>query len=282
MKVFLCLLQVALLLTLVACAKISQDTQTVDTLDRIRQTGIIEACVIPEPPFVIKNAKTGVLSGLDVDTLNLIAEKINAKVHWHESGINNFIADVQSGRCDVLAQSSLFAIIPRAMALAFTEPPLIYVGLTAIIRKNDTRFKNFKNIMEFDRPDITVAINTGAAGDLWVKEHFKKAQIKRIDTDAADATRFCVEVSAGRADLAIDGVDDIGYYASQHPEVIDLFRDHPFSLTPGSWAVRQDDVKWLHFLETALQFLDTQGTITQLEKKYNTHLLHLVKEYKLQ
>ena len=278
-KSFLCVLAI---MTLISCNKASQTSSNEDTLDRIRRTGIIEACVVPEPPFIIKDAKTGALSGLDVDTLNLIAQNMNAKVHWHESGIGNFVADVQSGRCDVLSQSSLFAIIPRAMALAFTQPPRIYVGLTAIVRKNDNRFKNYKNIMNFDQPNITVAINTGAAGDLWVKENFKKAKIKRIDTDAADATRFCVEVSTGRADVAIDGVDDIGYYASQHPEVLDLFRDHPFSLTPGAWAVRQNDFKWLHFLETALQFLDTQGTLDQLEKKYHVHLLHVVKQYKLQ
>lgn len=273
-------LLLAVLFGLASCGK-SQSVSAEDALDRIRRTGVIEACIVPEPPFVIKDAKTGTLSGIDVDTLNLIAKKMNAKVHWHETGINNFIADVQSGRCDVLSQSSLFAIIPRAMALAFTEPR-IYVGLTAIARKNDLRFKNYKNIMDFDKPNITVAINTGAAGDIWTKENFKHAKIKRIDTDAADATRFCVEVSTGRADIAIDGIDDIGYYASRHPEVVDLFHNHPFSLTPGAWAVRQDDFKWLQFLNTALQFLDTQGTLAQLEKKYHAHLLHRVERYKLQ
>jgi len=276
-----CLLMLLLSLGLVSCGKTGQ-VQVNDTMERIRRTGQFDACVVPEPPFIIKDAKTGKLSGLDVDTLNLIAEKINAKVIYHESGIGNIVADVQSGRCDVISQSSLFATLPRAMTLAFTEPPRLYIGLTAIVRRNDPRFKNVKSVFEFDQPNIKVAINTGAAGDLFVKENFKKAQIRRIDTDASDATRFCVEVTSGRADVAIDGADDIGYYASQHPEVTELFHDEPFSLTPGGWAVRQDDVKWLHFLETALQFLDTQGTLQQLEQKYHTHLLHLVKKYKLQ
>ena len=58
---------------------------------------------------------------------------------------------------------------------------------------------------------------------------------------------------------------------------------HPdWRVNPVAWAVRQDDLKWLHFIETALQFLETQGVWTQLEKKYNAHNLVEIKQYKLQ
>lgn len=265
---------------LTSCAK-SSDISDGDTLDRIRRTGIIDVCTVVQPPGVIKDSKTGAFSGYYVDAMNMIADKINAKIIWHETTWGNATGDLAAKRCDLVA-AHFFADIPRSLSVAFTIPPLEYGGLTALVRKGDDRFAHIKNVAELDRPEFTIAVPTGGAGDIFLREEFKKAHVKRVDVEASDISRFCVEVSAKRADVAINDTNTLGLYAGQHPEVVDLFQDHPFSLNPVAWAVRQDDIRWLHFIETALQFLETQGTLSQLEKKYHAHNLHLVKRYKLQ
>lgn len=249
-----------------------------DALDRIRRTGVIQACTFVYPPYGIKNAKTGAYSGVYVDAMNLIGEKMNAKVVWHEVASGTAIADLVSGKCDVIPAN--FALIPRAETVAFLEPPLGFIGEGALVRKDDARFKNVKSPLEFDKPDLTVAVLNGESGDIYVREHFRNAKVVKIDADASDQTRFCVEVSAKRADVAISDTNTLSLYAKAHPETVDLFHDRPFGLSPMSWTVRQGDLKWLHFLETALQFLETQGTLAQLEKKYNAHLLHEVRTYR--
>ena len=272
---------ISILAAFVSCNRGRTTSSAEDTLDRVRRTGQIDACYVVFPPDVMKDPKTGILSGEGHDILNLIAEKMNAKVNWHETSYGNMIADVQSGRCDVLPQT-IFANIPRAASIAFTEPPNVYFGESALVRKNDPRFQHVKDPMEFDKPNLTVVVAAGESGDVWVKENFKHANVKRMDTAASDPSRFMVEVSANRADVCItDGVGT-ALYASHHPEVLDVFRGRQFSLTPTGWVVRQDDLKWRQFLETAIQFLDTQGTIAQLEKKYNVPWMHLAKQYKLQ
>jgi len=264
-----------------SCSSKSNLVQSDDTLDHIRRTGQIDACTVIYPPYAIKDSKTGKLSGECIDMLEIIAQKMNAKVVWHETTFGNAAADLASGRCDIMAQG-FNSNIPRAMAVAFTLPAIWFAGESGVIRKNDERFKNVRDIYEFDKPDITIAVPTGEAGDVFVTEHFKHAKIKRIDVESSDISRFCLEVSAGRADIAIADQNTIALFAEQHPEVIDLFHDRPFSLNPASWAVRQGDVKWLHFMETALQFLDTQGALAQLDHKYHANLMHLAKQYKLQ
>jgi len=276
--IFLCL--ISGLLAFTSCGKSTQTNSQGDALDRIRRTGQVDVCTVVYPPWTMKDAKSGALSGYNIEVMNLIAKKMNAKVVWHESTFGNITSDLASGRCD--ATTSLFMLIPRAMSVAFTLPPLHYLGESAIIRKSDSRFQKVKDIYEFDKPDITLAVATGESGDVYVKEHFKRAKIKRIDVESSDLTRFCVEVSTGRADVAIADANTIHLYAKKHPEVLDLFRNNPFSLNPDGLAVRQNDVKWLHFLETALQFLDTQGSLEKLRKKYKVHCLVLKKQYKLQ
>ena len=269
----------AIIFSLVSPGRDRQDGQGEDTLAKVQKTNKIKACTVVDPPGVIKDAKTGALSGHQVDALNLIAQKMDATVEWSESTFGNVAAELQSKRCDVVA-TNLFANIPRSQAVAFTRPPLLYIGESALVRK-DGPYTNVKNIYDFDKPNITVATATGESGDIFVKEHFTQAKVNQIDVESADLTRFAVEVSAGRADIAIADSNTVRLYAAQHPEVLDLFKDNAFALNPVGWAVRQDDTKWLNFINTALQFLDTQGTLQELEKKYDAHWLHEIKQFQI-
>ncbi|OGI68949.1 hypothetical protein A3A05_02330 [Candidatus Nomurabacteria bacterium RIFCSPLOWO2_01_FULL_41_12] len=251
-----------------------------ETLARIQKNESVDVCVIVNPPYVMKDAKTRELSGHMYDAMKMITERMNVKMNVTETTYGNGAAELQSRRCDVVV-ADFFANIPRSMSVAFTRPPLFFVGESAIVRRDDTRFQNVKDIFEFDKPNITVAVATGESGDIYVKENFKNAKVNQIDVGSSDLSRFAVEVSAGRADVAIADANSIALYAKAHLEVIDLFKNNSFGLNPVGWAVRQNDTAWLHFLEGSLQFLETQGTLQQLERKYNSHWLHEVKEYKV-
>lgn len=276
-----CFLFVAALACLVSCSRTNQISQNEDTLDRVRKTGVIDACTVIDPPYAVKDSKTGKLSGVYIDAMDLIAKKINANVNWHETTYGKAAADLASRRCDIMAQY-FNANIPRALTIAFTMPPLCYVGFSAVVRANDPRFQHFQDIFEFDKPNYTIAVATGEAGAIFTQEHFKKAKIKSIDVESSDIARFCLEVSANRADVAISSAEVTSRFAKAHPEVRDLFEEHPVAMEPTGWAVRQDDAAWLHFIETSLQFLETQGTLANLKKKYNAHDFVEVKQYKLQ
>ncbi|MFH0952259.1 MAG: transporter substrate-binding domain-containing protein [Patescibacteria group bacterium] len=271
---------VALVVSAYSINKTDQTNTANDTLARVIATGVLDACTVINPPTTIRDAKTGQLSGHMVEAMENIAERMKIKVNWHESTWGNAPLDLQSKRCDLLV-APFFANVPRAEAVAFTKPPLMYIGHSALVRKDDERFPNINSIFDFDKPEYTVVVATGEAGDIFVKEHFTKAKVNQIDTEAADLTRFAVEVSAGRADVAIGGSDTTAIYASEHDDVIDLFKENPYGLSPVGWAVRQDDIRWLNFIESSLLFLDSQGILKELEEKYNAHWLHEKVEYEL-
>jgi ABC-type amino acid transport substrate-binding protein len=268
------------LVALIRTNKRSVSVDFDDTLTKIRQTNVIQACTVVSPPFSIKDAETGERSGYMIDLLKLVAQKMEVQVIWNESTWGNAVADLQSHRCDVVA-AELFANIPRAKAVAFTKPSLFYMGNGAIVRKDDKRFDDIQTIYDLDKPDITVVVATGEAGDIFVRENFKQAQVRKIDVESSDLTRFALDVSSGRADVAIAGGDVVDLYIKSHPEVKNIFAENPFGLNPIGWAVRQDDYRWKDFLETAIQFLDTQGDMLRLKNNYNLQLLEQVKEYQI-
>lgn len=257
----------------------TREREDSDTLAKIQNSSRLNVCTVVDPPAVIKDAKTGRMSGHFVETAELIASRLGAKIYWIESTFGNIPADLNSRRCDLIA-ATLFANVPKASSVAFTNPPLFFIGESALVRR-DSVFINIDNIYDFDKPDITIAVATGESGDIFVKENFKRAKVRRIDVQSSDLSRFAVEVVSGRADVAISDANTVRLFAEKNPEVLDLFVDKPFGRNPVAWATRQDDYKWKDFISTSLQFLDAQGVLNQLEKKYNAHWIHSVKEYKI-
>jgi ABC-type amino acid transport substrate-binding protein len=242
-----------------------------DTLEKIMKEKAFNIGYIPVPPVVIRDAKTGELSGYFVDSIKLICEQMGVKPNFVEASWSTFIAGLQSGQFD-LSIASTFATIPRAMAVDFTRP-IQYNAYSAIARKGDTRFKTLADI---DKPGIKVALVQGAAGHEYAKQNFKNAQLITLAT--SDLTAPFVEVSAKRADVGIEDSWSTRRYAALHPEVVDLFADHPYNVLPISWAVRKGEPELLNFLNTAIDYLRVNGRLEQFATKYGPTGFFLVRQ----
>ncbi|MDO8481229.1 MAG: transporter substrate-binding domain-containing protein [Nanoarchaeota archaeon] len=247
-----------------------------DTLDKMKKTGKLDVCYVVYPPAVIKDANTGELRGHMIDTLRAILDVIHVEPVYHEQSWGTAILGLQSGVCDVVA-TGFFINIPRAYSVAFTQP-LFYVGDVALVKKNDNRFST---VFDADKKGLTVVVANGESGHNFVKENFKNADIKVIDVEGSDMSRIAMEVSAGRADIAIAGTGNLEAYARAHAEVKIIFADAPFNHNPTAWAVRSNDVAFLRFLENSLEVLEVNGKLKEFEDNYGAHWLHEVKIYKL-
>jgi len=96
----------------------------------------------------------------------------------------------------------------------------------------------------------------------------------------SDLSQCLAAVNAGQVDVGMSDALETMKYAKAHPEVVDLFADQPYDLTPISWAVRQDDLAWKAFLDTALGTLEAQGKLAAFERKYDYRWVQPVTEYK--
>ncbi len=244
------------------------------TLTRVQQTKKMQVCYAVWPPAVIKDAKTGKLSGHDIDALEHIAAQIEATIEYHETTFGNMAAAIQSGQCDI--GTSLFVKIPRAAAVAFSKP-LFFGGNSGLVRKGDARFKTIEDV---DKPGVKVAVATGESGHIYAKDRFKQAEVISIDVESSDLSRFLLEVSSGRADIGLADADTIRLFAANHPETEDVFANKTFDLNPDAWPVRHGDTDWLNFIDSSLSYLQTSGQWAAWEQKYDAHRIHLVEEYR--
>ena len=235
--------------------------QSSDTFEKVLKDRKIRFGYIVSPPSAIRDPATGKLSGFYVDAAREIAELMHVEPVFIETTWANFAPALQAGQFDV-SIAATFATIPRAMAVSFTNP-INYQSFSGVVRKDDDRFKTLEDL---DRPDIKIAVVQGSAGHEFARQNLKKAQIVALTT--ANLLQPFLEVSAGRADAAIQDESQLHRYLPGHPEVKPLFGGKVFNTLPIAWAVRHGDQELQGFLNTAIGYMMSSGRWDQIAKKY--------------
>jgi ABC-type amino acid transport substrate-binding protein len=244
-----------------------------NSLARVSGTKVLRVEYILFPPTITKDPQTGKLGGHFVATIEEIARQAGWKVEYTESDFSTFAAGLSDGRFDV-SIAPTFVTVPRALAVSFTRP-LFYAGNSAIVKKGNSKFNSIQSI---DRPDVTVAVTQGEAGQEYANANFKQAKI--VAHSGSDQMLTFQDVLTGRADVALGDAYVTSQFAQQHPnEVTDLFAATPYNLTPVAWAVRHGDNDMLQFLNASLEALATQGKLLEYEKAAGAHWLHQKQEW---
>jgi ABC-type amino acid transport substrate-binding protein len=236
-----------------------------DSLAQILKTGVMKVGYIDYPPAVIKDPNTGQLSGEFVDIARYIGSQLNVKVEFQEASWSTFITGLQTHQYDI-SIAPTYIEVSRAANVAFTQP-IAYLGNSAGVRKSDPRFVNVKSPMDFDQPDIVVAVVQGEAADLYVKEHFTKAKI--LELSGSDLTAPLTLVANGQADVGLTDAYVTKTFVAQNSEIRDVFANDPYDISPMSWAVRPDDYRLLNFLNNSLVYLESTGKVEEWQQKYH-------------
>ena len=95
-----------------------------DSLARIMHTGVMHVGYIPYPPAVIKNDKTGALSGDFVAIARYIAAELGVKLEFHEATWSTFIAGLQNRQYDI-SIACTYIKVGRAQSVAYSRRSLI-------------------------------------------------------------------------------------------------------------------------------------------------------------
>ncbi|GAA4328168.1 hypothetical protein GCM10023144_13690 [Pigmentiphaga soli] len=235
--------------------------QTRDTFERILSEKKIRFGYITAPPGIIRNPASGELSGFYVDAARTIAQLMKVEPVFVETTWANFVSGLQADQFDV-SIAATFATIPRAMAVSFTEP-INYQSFSGVARKGGAQFKD---LADLNKPGVRIAVVQGSAGHEFVTQNLPQAQVVALAT--ANLQQPFLEVSAGRADVAIQDESQVKRYVPAHPEVEAILGGKLFNTLPITWAVRRGDMTLLNFMNTSLTYMLTSGKWDGIVSKY--------------
>ena len=114
-------------------------------LERVKSEKTIRVGYAAYPPYVIKDLKTGELSGYYIDIMNETASRAGLKVEWVETTWQTFISDLQTGKFDVI-DDPMFATIPRWAEINFTYPLGYFSGVAGLAKNGDFRFSKIDDL----------------------------------------------------------------------------------------------------------------------------------------
>lgn len=231
------------------------------TLEKILSEKKANICWVSSPPQEMKDPKSGKISGYFVDAARFIFEELKVEPVFVETTWANFVATLQSGQTDLCIASS-FASIKRSAVVDFTRP-ILYLGRSAIVRKDDNRFDS---LADMNRDDITIAVMTGSRSQEFVTTSLPKAKV--LSLSGADPSTPFLAVTAGRADVGINDAWSARRYAQNQPAVKDLFGDEPFNVSPMAWTVKKGNTDLLNFLNTSLEIMLTNGQLEKMASEY--------------
>ncbi len=243
--------------------------QKTDKLNDIVSRNEMKVGYLVFSPCVIKNQQTGELSGIYIDMVNQIAAGLKVKVTWVETNLANFSSGLNSNQFDFCVGPT-FVTIPRATAVAFTQP-VNYVGNSAVILKNG-KFHP-KIISDLNKKGIRISVLQGQAMEEFCKRNFPEAEI--VSLAGSDLTAPLLAVSSNKADIGFMNNVTVTNYSKEHSEVETVFTENnQVEILPLSWTTKFEDQSLLTFLNSSITYLQSTGRLAEYQKKYEIQILY--------
>src|SRR5437867_2456937 len=137
-----------------------------------------------------------------------------------------------------------------SVLLTFARPVLL-VGLSAVARSGDNRFKTEADLR---KPGLTVAVTAGEVGHGYAQKFLPQAKLIVLDTP--DITRPMLEVLSGRADIGIaDSMSVYNFVQAHKANAVNVFAEKPLYLY-GTGLLLPRDLQWKDFMDQAINFLE--------------------------
>jgi polar amino acid transport system substrate-binding protein len=255
----------ATLLVAVALGPTGGSAQQEGTLQKIVRTKKFNMGYTLQAPEAAKDPKTGELTGFHFGLARWICDQMKVECVFHEATWATFIAGLQSGQYDLSIAGS-FATIPRAMAVAFTEP-LYYKSSTVVAQKSSP----IKSIADLNKPGVKVVVVQGTYDHTWAERNLPQAQ---LIVSSAEPNVALLDVVAGRADAALTDSGVARLMTEKYPQLRDVLGENPYTTHQVAWAVRYQDEDLLRFMNVAIQRAQAEGVILDLERKIGVTKTH--------
>lgn len=138
---------------------------------------------------------------------------------------------------------------------------MAYNGTSALA----LRTSKVRTLEDIKKPGVRIGVIQGAFMVPWVKRMFPQAKIVESSSSAFVEP---MNVITGRVDVSVSDSWVCRKFASEHPEVVDLFADNPQIIMPTGWMVRKNDIQLLNFIKVAIANVKTTGDFKSFFEKY--------------
>lgn len=247
----------ALLLTTVFVLCIGLVGHAQQTIEKIRQAGVIKVGMTGNQPPYTMEAKDGSLMGFEVDLAELLAESMNIKLEVVRLPFKDLMPALEKGSIDAI-MSGMTITMSRNTRAAFVGPYLL--SGKSILTKMDVLAKADET-EDLNQADLNLTALSGSTSEKFIALFLPEANYTPSDNyDIALQMLRNDEVHALVADYAVCMLDAIRYTDEGFVTLAD-----PLNIEPIGMALPPSDPLLMNFMENYINALEMSGILAELE-----------------
>jgi len=242
--------------SLVVAALPAEAQQTQSRLFEVTKSQKLRVCQFPLYYSIsFRNPKSGKIEGIDADLAEELAKELGAKLEIVEASFGSFIADLQSGKCEI-GMFGVGATLKRAQAVEFSKPYLL-TNLYAVTRK-DSKVKKWEDV------DQKGVVTLGSYMEPFMKGYLKNAELVAV---APPNTREA-ELVAQRVDVIITDFPTAIKVTDEFDWATYILPTEKLAITPYAYVVPQGDQIWLNYINLFVDTIKLDGRLMKYAKKH--------------
>jgi ABC-type amino acid transport substrate-binding protein len=241
-----------------------QKAQSKSVYDCVIERGTIRCGYCIYNPGCLKEPSTGKLTGIGVDSIEMVAKNLGLKVEWKEEvGWGTMIEGLETNRYDMIA-TPVWATSDRAKVVDFSRP-LYFSPVCAYVKAGNKTF-NSGDLKKLDSPKYSIASIDGATAEIIAQEDFPN--VRRVSLpQLSDFGQLLLTVSSGKADITFTEPADAAVFMKNNPGAIERI-GAPVRVFPNCWIFRRGQLEFKDMINTALDQLINSGAEERLIEKY--------------
>jgi polar amino acid transport system substrate-binding protein len=234
-------------------------------IDEIQERGTLRIGVADGPPYQFPDAITGEYQGSNIELAKQVAGILGVELEIVQGTWATLVTGLELEQYDVV-MANLFATPERAVSVAFTDPYEVY-GFHVMVAKDSP----IQSLEELNSPDVSFGGVAGTVEAQYPGELFPQATVVQLMTEQANVGPM--SVMSGQADAIFIDPGQYRILLALDPSAADkvrLLNDESNLLKPVSlsWAVRQDDIDMLNFLNVFIADRVNNGVTTRLRDEW--------------
>ena len=234
--------------------------------DRVMQQGKIRCGYVLYTPGCMKDPNTGKLSGIGIETLELVAKNLGLKVEWTEEvGWGSMIEGLQTNRYDMVA-TPVWTNANRARQVDFSKS-LYYSPIFIYVKKGDRRFSGQNAFDQLTSGKYSIATVDGETAEIIAREDYPSAKKVSLP-QLSDLSQLLLTVSTGKADVTFMEPASAAPFIGHNAGVIEMVKtDRPIRIFPNCWMFKRNQMEFKDMLDTALEQLINSGAVDKIIRK---------------
>lgn len=236
--------------------------------DKVMETQTLNVGYFVWAPYLVKDANTGKMSGINYDIMEAIGQNLGLKINWVlDVGVGEVGAALESHKIDAMGVT-IWPSPARYQAMKFSIRPQFYSTIYAVARNDDKRFES--NLNEANTKEI---ITAGIEGDYSSElAHELLPHAKHVALPAsASAGEYILQVVTKKADILFIDKGGINEFNKTNPGKIRILEKiGPVRVYGEHMVVKRGEYQLRDMLDVALLQLINDGTVDKLVEKYKS------------